>query len=104
VFNWDIRHCVADCDLFVGVCDYPALGLGWELSEAANLGKPIIATAHESALISRLVLGAAEVMPSFDFRRYGSLVLDVPRFVEERLLTLQNTPSFPPFDPGRCMM
>ena len=86
---------MADCDLFVGVCDYPALGLGWELSEAANLGKPIIATAHESALISRLVLGAAEVMPSFDFRRYGSLVLDVPRFEKNASSRCKTPLAFP---------
>jgi hypothetical protein len=83
VYEWDLRHCVGGCDAFVGICDYPSLGLGWELSEAVRLGKPALAVAHADSKITRLVIGAAEVEPNLTFARYTSLVDDVPRLIKE---------------------
>src|SRR5664279_2524261 len=37
VYRWDIGHCVRDCDVFIAICDHPALGLGWEIAEATRL-------------------------------------------------------------------
>lgn len=93
VYRWDIEHCVANCDMFVAVCDYPSIGLGWELNEAIRLGKPTLGVAHTEAVISRLVLGAADVKPNFAFRRYNDLLLDVPTFVLESLATVQAIPG-----------
>ena len=70
VYNWDIGHCVRTCDAFVGICDYPSFGLGWELAEATRLAKPTLAIAHESLRITRLILGAAAVEPQVEFRTY----------------------------------
>ncbi|MDB5166034.1 MAG: hypothetical protein JWM37_106 [Candidatus Saccharibacteria bacterium] len=84
VYNWDIGHCVADCDMFVAVCDYPAIGLGWELAEATRLGKPTLGVAHVDSRVTRLVLGAAEVLPTFTFERYEGMVADVPELVVAR--------------------
>lgn len=95
VYNWDIKRCVADCDLMVGVCDIPSIGLGWELSTATQLGKKVLAVAQEGSLVTRLVLGAAEVEPNVEFRRYKDMVLDVPRFVEERLLIAHSSLTTP---------
>lgn len=73
VYRWDIEHCVATCDFFVAVCDYPSMGLGWELHEAVGLGKPVLAVAHEDSLVTRLILGAALVKDNLNFVRYKSI-------------------------------
>jgi hypothetical protein len=85
VYNYDIGHCVRDCDAFIAICDEPGIGLGWELSEATRLGKPVLAVAHVDAKISRLVIGAAEVEPNLHFERYNDLVSEVPALVETML-------------------
>ena len=82
VYNWDIGHCVRDCQALIAVCDYPSLGLGWELSEAVRLGKPVLAVAHEQASVTRLVIGAAEVEPNIRFERYRTLAEILPMISE----------------------
>jgi hypothetical protein len=82
VYEWDIKRCVGTCDIFVGICDYPSIGLGWELGEAVRLGKFAMAVAHADASVTRLVLGAAEAESSLQFERYTSLLTDVPPLVE----------------------
>lgn len=73
VYNWDIGHCIADCDAFIAICDLPSIGLGYELCEALRLGKPVLAVAHTDARVTRLVQGAAEVEPDLQFVRYDAL-------------------------------
>lgn len=90
VYKWDIEHCVADCDMFIGVCDYPSIGLGWELNEAVSLGKPTLGVAHQDSLVTRLLLGAAGLKPNFEFTRYHNLVEDVPKMVDEKILAMQS--------------
>jgi hypothetical protein len=87
VYAWDIEHCVQGCDLFVAVCDHPALGLGWELSMAVEkYNKPTLGVAHEDAVITRLVLGAAALKPNFTFMRYENLIQDVPFMIRRHLM------------------
>jgi hypothetical protein len=78
VYRWDIGHCVRDCDAFIGICDYPSTGLGWELSEATRLGKSVLAIAHEQSSVTRLVLGAAAVEPNVHFANYTDLPEVIP--------------------------
>lgn len=78
VYRWDIERCVRTCDVLVGVCDYPSIGLGWELNEATRLGKEVLAVAHEQSQITRLVLGAAAVEPNIHFARYTDLSDTLP--------------------------
>lgn len=78
VYRWDIERCVRDCDLMVGVCDSPSIGLGWELGEATRLGKDVLAIAHEQSSVTRLVLGAAAVEPNVHFMRYTQLADTLP--------------------------
>lgn len=73
VYSWDIGHCVRDCDIFIAICDEPSIGLGWELGEAARLGKPVLAIVHADAKVTRLVIGAAEIEPNVRFERYQKL-------------------------------
>lgn len=78
VYRWDIERCVRQCDILVGVCDYPSLGLGWELNEATRLGKEVLAIAHERTVITRLIIGAEAVEPNFHFERYTNLIDTLP--------------------------
>lgn len=72
VYNWDIKQCVAACDLFVAFCDYPSLGLGYEIGAAVEaFHKPVLAIAQKDAHITRLIEGIDSA--KFNFVRYGSL-------------------------------
>lgn len=77
VYNWDIGHCVKDCDAFIGICDYPAIGLGYELCEATRLKKAVLVLAHVDSKVSRAVQGAADVEPNVSFEHYTSLDKDI---------------------------
>ena len=81
VYNHDIKECVGKCDAMLAIVDYPSLGLGWELAAAGNLGIPTLAVAQNRAPVSRLILGAAEALPSMGFERYGQLQ-EVPAMFE----------------------
>ncbi|PIR93666.1 hypothetical protein COT97_05335 [Candidatus Falkowbacteria bacterium CG10_big_fil_rev_8_21_14_0_10_39_11] len=70
VYHHD-THCVRTCDLFVAICDYPAIGLGYELGLALEINKPVIALAHHESKVTRLVLGIDK--PNFKFHRYTQL-------------------------------
>jgi hypothetical protein len=82
VYNWDIQHCVGECDAFVAICDEPSIGLGWELATAQQLGKRILALAHTNAKVTRMLLGAAEVEPNVRFERYEELTDALPLVAE----------------------
>jgi hypothetical protein len=69
VYHHDVQNCVGTCDLFVAICDYPAIGLGYELGTAIeSLHKPVLAVAQKDAHITRLVIGIDA--PGFEFVRY----------------------------------
>jgi len=84
VYAWDIGRCVAQSDLLVAICDYPAIGLGWELGTAVEkLQKPTLAIAHEDTHVTRLISGAAEVgAANYRFQRYSDL-MDIPIYVDQ---------------------
>lgn len=72
VYQWDIKRCVATCDLFVAICDYASLGLGYELGVAVEAyGKLVLAVAHHNAHVTRLIQGIDS--PLFNFERYADL-------------------------------
>lgn len=83
VYQRDIVENVGGCDAFLGVCDEPSIGLGWELREATMLKKPTLAIAHIGSKVTRLVLGAPAFNPTLSFRRYENMVEDVPKIVIE---------------------
>ncbi len=83
VYQWDIKKCVAGCDLFVAICDYASLGLGYELGAAVEAyGKLVLAVAHKNANISRLIQGIDS--PHFNFERYTHLS-EVSKYIESKL-------------------
>ena len=77
VYEWDIKHCVGECEALVVVCDEPSIGLGYEMCEGVRLGKPVIAVAHKDSKVTRLVLGAAEVEDNLQFVRYEDITTDI---------------------------
>jgi hypothetical protein len=86
VYRYDIGHCVGTCELFVAICDYPSIGLGYEMATAIEKhGKRVLAVAHRDAKISRLVLGIDK--PKYLFRQYDNL-LDVVSFAREQMAEL----------------
>ena len=84
VYRQDIERSVGRCSAMLAIVDYPSLGLGWEMATASNLKTPTLAVAQVGRAISRLVLGAAEVIPSFEFENYEHL-RDVPDQLDEFL-------------------
>ncbi len=82
VYNWDIQHCVGECDAFIAICDEPSIGLGWELSKAQQLRKRVLALAHTDAKVTRMLLGAAEVEPNVRLERYKELTDVIPLVAE----------------------
>lgn len=73
VYDWNIQHCVGECDAFIGICDFPSIGLGFETSQALTQEKPILLVAHNDTKVTRMVLGAAEAEPTLSFERYNTL-------------------------------
>lgn len=84
VYRWDIENCVANCTMMLAICDYPSIGLGWELCEATRLEKPVLAVAHEETKITRLLLGAAAIKPNVEFLTYSNMEQDIPKLVAPR--------------------
>ncbi len=83
VYEWDMGHCVKDCDVFLAICDEPSIGLGMEIGEAIRLGKPVLGVANKNSVVTRMVDGAAEVEPNFTFLRYDNFMRDVPVMLED---------------------
>jgi hypothetical protein len=83
VYHNDIHRNVAECDLFVAICDLPSIGLGYELGTAVEKhGKPVLAVAHRDAKVTRLVLGVDA--PSFSFERYDN-ISDIPKLIAAKI-------------------
>lgn len=70
VFLHDTK-CIKTCDVFVAICTYPAIGLGYELGAAIYEHKPILALAQDQAKVTRMVLGINS--PGYEFSRYNNL-------------------------------
>jgi len=68
VYRWDIHRCVANCDLFVAICDYPAIGLGYEMAVAIEkFGKPTLLLVRKGVSVSRLVLGIEHQLCTLEY-------------------------------------
>lgn len=87
VYQHDIVGCVSQSDLVVAICDYPSIGLGYEMAtQAEKRRKPLLAVANRKSKISKLIQDTG--LPGFDFRRYDDLQKDVFDMVIERLESL----------------
>ncbi len=83
VYVHDIKRCVGTTEILLAICDWPAIGLGWELGTAVEAREiPTLAVARQGCNVSRLVLGATHNR-RFYFREYDDMVRDVPVLLEE---------------------
>lgn len=72
IYKYDIRECLMRADYFLAICDYPAIGLGYELGTAVEkMGIPVLAVAHKDSLVSRSIIGIDH--PNFQFMYYNSV-------------------------------
>ena len=70
IYEHDI-NCIKNCDLLLAECSYPATGVGFEFATALNLGKKVIAVAHEGSKLGRLIRGIQN--PNFQFATYSNI-------------------------------
>ncbi len=83
VYEHDIK-CVLMSDIVVAICDYPAIGLGYELSLALEkYSKPTLALVHKDIKLSRLVEGINH--PMFTLKKYDSAD-EISGFIKEKEL------------------
>lgn len=70
VYNQDIEQNVRNCDAFLGIADYPATGLGWELGVADERNIPTLVVVKAGVTTTRLVYGASECRSHVVVRPY----------------------------------
>ncbi len=72
VYDWDIKKCVYKIDCMLAICDHASLGLGYEIATAVEKrGIPVLATAHKSSTVSKLIRGIDH--NNFNFFYYDSV-------------------------------
>lgn len=92
VYVHDIDLCVRKCDLLVAICDYPSIGLGYEMgTQGEARKKPTLAVAKAGRTVTKIVLDTRT--PGYEFRYYKSLVDDVYNMVIEKLASLDSIQS-----------
>lgn len=85
IYDWDIKNCVMKMDCMLAICDYPSLGLGYEMAIAVEKrGIPVLAVAHKDSNVTRLIRGIDH--PNFHFVYYDS----VDEIIKEALKSLTN--------------
>jgi len=83
VYIHDIHNSVMKADYMLAICDYPSLGLGYELATAVEKsGIPVLAVAHRNSRVSNLIRGINH--PNFHFFYYSS----VDEIIQKTLATL----------------
>jgi len=91
IYDWDINGCVYKADFMLAICDHPSLGLGYEMGTAIEkCGIPVLAVAHATSSVSRLIIGISG--KDFSFRRYEK-VSDIAGMVREAFLVLTRKQS-----------
>ena len=81
VYNYDIKNCVMKADCMLAVCDFPSIGLGYEMATAMEKrGIPVLAVAHKDSSVSRLIRGIDH--KNFHFFFYNSVDEVILRAVE----------------------
>lgn len=71
VYRVDIKECVSKADCMLALCDYPSLGLGYEIATAVEArGIPVLAVAHTDSIVTKLIRGIDH--ENFTFEYYDS--------------------------------
>ena len=81
VYDHDIKKCILTVDCMLAICDYPSLGLGYEIATAVERqGIPVLAMAHKDSVISKLIQGVDH--KNFNFIYYDSAEEIIAKTVE----------------------
>lgn len=87
VYEWDIHRCVGTCDLFVAICDFPSIGLGYEMGTAVEKqSTPTLAFAHRDSKITRLIKGINK--PCYQLYRYAEIEKIIP-IIERKAMQIR---------------
>ena len=71
IYEFDIRECVLKADCMLAICDYPSLGVGYEMATAIEKqGIPVLAMAHRDQVVGRIIRGIDH--KNFHFEYYDS--------------------------------
>src|ERR1035437_887053 len=72
IYDYDIRKCVMKADCMLAICDYPSIGLGYEMATCVEKrGIPVLAIAHEGQTVGRIIRGIDH--KNFHFIYYNSV-------------------------------
>ncbi len=83
IYNFDIQERLMKADCMLAICDYPSIGLGYEMATAIEKrGIPVLAMAHKDQVVGRIIRGIDH--PNFHFVYYNS----VDEIIEKTLETL----------------
>lgn len=81
VYVHDIKNSVLKADCMLAICDYPSLGLGYELGAAVEgKGIPVLAVAHRDLLVSKLIRGIDH--KDFQFYYYDTISDIISKTIE----------------------
>ncbi len=87
VYEHDME-CVEQADLMVAICDYPGIGLGWEMgTRVRQLQKPILVLAHTESHITRLIQDPG--VPNYTILRYENLLLEGFEIIMQKVRELR---------------
>lgn len=68
VYEWDIRECVMKADCMLAICDFPSLGLGYEMATAVEkMNISVLAVAHKDAVVGRIIRGIDHEKFKFEY-------------------------------------
>ena len=72
IYDYDIRKCVMKTDYMLAICDYPSIGLGYEMATCVEKrGIPVLAIAHKGQTVGRIIRGIDH--KNFHFIYYDSV-------------------------------
>lgn len=71
IYDYDIKK-VMEADCMLAICDYPSIGLGYEMATSIEKrGIPVLAVAHKDQIVGRMIRGIDR--PNFEFFYYTSV-------------------------------
>ncbi|TSC77911.1 MAG: hypothetical protein G01um101424_45 [Parcubacteria group bacterium Gr01-1014_24] len=71
IYEHSIKKSVAEADYMLAICDYPSIGLGYEIAVAVEKrGIPVLAVAKKDSQVTRLIRGIDH--KNFHFMYYDS--------------------------------
>ena len=72
IYTHDIIDSVGSAEAMIAICDYPSLGLGYEMGTIIEKhGMPVLAVAHKDSIVTPLIRGITH--PKFRFERYENV-------------------------------